>query len=166
MIRRSFTPSLKFLADSAPSSALVSISSSIGRPRTLPRYALHVFLYLSFDCPDQLPLSVSVSVSYSIAHRFLFLLSYFNWSISFLMYLECDAICRAAVQYHQVVLFSCSERMDAEHLVTKLDKDFPNGIFSHLLWKGDMRKSLLALDSMNTRPCHDLNTACKSRSYR
>ena len=43
------------------------------------------------------------------------------------------------LRFVKVILFSDAERMDAEHLVTKLDKDYPNGMFTHLLWKGDMR---------------------------
>lgn len=45
----------------------------------------------------------------------------------------------AGKNFAEVVLFSDSERMDSEHLVTKLDKNFPNGHFVHLLWRGDMR---------------------------
>eukprot|EP00037_Helgoeca_nana_P033035 m.416378 g.416378 ORF g.416378 m.416378 type:complete len:350 (+) comp29958_c0_seq1:80-1129(+) len=45
----------------------------------------------------------------------------------------------ASKNFAEVILFSDTEKMDGEHLVTKLDTNFPNGVFSHLLWKGDMR---------------------------
>mmetsp|Transcript_35389 Transcript_35389/g.92576 ORF Transcript_35389/g.92576 Transcript_35389/m.92576 type:complete len:349 (+) Transcript_35389:56-1102(+) len=45
----------------------------------------------------------------------------------------------AAANCAEVVLFADADRLDLESLVVKLDRKFPDGVFSHLLFKGDMR---------------------------